>query len=170
MSETQQAPQPPDIGRRTLTPLGYAICVAVPILIAALGFTYLHFHYDKEQLVSGQRLPILTSLWKPGDDSMDAAFTGKLVLESGCLRLEASDGTLATVVWPADYEASVPRVGPSDQVKVYDTDRNIVARSDDTIRFGGGSVPVGEYAGRPCAPDSGDVLLVQSDVEVGSAE
>jgi hypothetical protein len=101
---------------------------------------------------------------------MDAAFTGKLVLESGCLRLEASDGTLATVVWPADYEASVQRVGPSDQVKVYDTDRNIVARSDDTIRFGGGSVPVGEYAGRPCAPDSGDVLLVQSDVEVGSAE
>ena len=170
MSETQPAPQPPDIGRRTLTPLGYVICVAVPILIAALGFTYLHFHYDKEQLVSGQRVPILTSLWEPGDDSMDAAFTGKLVLASGCLQLEASDGTLATVVWPADYEATVQRVGPSDQVKVYDTDRNIVARSDDTIRFGGGSVPVGEYAGRPCAPDSGDVLLVQSEVEVGSAE
>ena len=59
MSEgpSSRAPQPPDIGRRTLSPFGYAVCVVVPILIAAVGFTYLHFHYDKEQLVNGTRLP-----------------------------------------------------------------------------------------------------------------
>ena len=41
VSETQapDTPRPPDIGRRTLSPFGYAVCVAVPILIAALGFT-----------------------------------------------------------------------------------------------------------------------------------
>ena len=71
MSETQapDTPRPPDIGRRTLSPFGYAVCVAVPVLIAALGFTYLHFHYDKEQLVDGDRIRILTSDWKPGDPS-----------------------------------------------------------------------------------------------------
>jgi hypothetical protein len=173
MSDTESptTPRPPDISRRTLTPFGYVLCVAVPILIAALGFTYLHFHYDKEQLVSGERIAILTSDWKPGDDAMTAGpFTGKLVLEAGCLRLEVADGTLVDLVWPADFEATVQRVGPTEQVKVYDTERDIVARSDDTIEFGGGSVPVGEYAGQPCAPASGDVLVVNSEVKVGGVE
>ena len=92
VSETQapDTPRPPDIGRRTLTPFGYAVCVAVPILIAALGFTYLHFHYDKEQLVDGDRIRILTSDWTPGDPSDDALATGELVLgDDGCLRLDA---------------------------------------------------------------------------------
>ncbi len=40
------------------------------------------------------------------------------------------------------------RVGPSDQLKVYDPDRDIVARSGDTIELGGGFADVGEYAGR----------------------
>jgi hypothetical protein len=167
VSETPtRTPQPPDITRRTLTPFGYAICVAVPILIAALGFTFLHFHYDKEQLVSGTRLQILTSDWKPGDDSMAAGpFQGELVLgDDGCLRLGDQ-----TVVWPKDFEATVQRVGPTDQIKVYDPDRDIVARSAQTISFGGGSVPVGDYAGQPCAPASGDVLLVQSEITVVDA-
>ena len=45
------------------------------------------------------------------------------------------------MVWPKDWEATVQRVGSADQIKVYDTDRNIVARSSQTISFGGGSVP-----------------------------
>ena len=42
MSETTEAPRvpqeprPPDIDRRTLTPFGYAVCVVVPIVIAAI--------------------------------------------------------------------------------------------------------------------------------------
>jgi hypothetical protein len=167
---TTHPPKPPDIGRRTLTPFGYAVCVAVPILVAALGFTYLHFHYDKEQLVSGTRLHILTSDWKPGDDAMTAQVTGRLELgDDGCLRLAGPDGTSADLVWPHDYEATVQRVGPTDQLKVYDPARDIVARSAQTIELGGGSVDVGSYAGQPCAPSSGQVFLVQSAPKVVGA-
>jgi hypothetical protein len=160
-------PRPPDITRRTLTPFGYAVCVAVPLVIAALGFVFLHFHYDKEDLVSGNRLQILTSDWKVGDDSGDALVTGQLVLgDDRCMRLEAPDGTLVDLVWPADYEATEQIVGRADQLKVYDTERGIVARSSDHIELGGGSAPVGDYAGQPCAPASGEVFLVQSEVKV----
>jgi hypothetical protein len=169
MSETRApgTPRPPDLGRHTLSRFGYAVCVAVPILIAALGFTYLHFHYDKEQLVSGDRIPILTSDWTPDDDAMDALATGELVLgDDGCMRLSADDGTQVELVWPADYEATVQRVGPSDQLKVYDPDRDIVARSSQTLELGGGFADVGAYAGEPCAPSSAQVFLVQSAPKV----
>jgi hypothetical protein len=168
MSEAPtRPPQAPDIGRRTLTPFGYAVCIAVPILIAAGLFTFLHFHYDKEQLVSGDHLQILTSDWKAGDPGDTALVTGSLVLgDDRCLRLQTKDGGTVDLVWPADYEATVQRVGPTDQLKVYDPDRDIVARSQQSIELGGGSVPVGDYAGRTCAPASGDVFVVQSEVKV----
>jgi len=160
-------PRPPDLGRRTLTPFGYAMCVVVPILIAAIGFTYLHFHYDQEQLVKGDKLAILTSDWQPGDDAMSALVTGKLALDDGCVRLEGSDGTVVDLVWPADYEATVQRVGSADQLKVYDTDRNIAARGDDTVQLGGGFVSADPYLDSPCAPVSDQVFLIQSEVKVG---
>ena len=172
MSETRapDTPRPPDIGRRTLSPFGYAICVAVPILIAALGLTYLHFHYDNEQLVDGDRIRILTSDWEPGDPFDQALATGELVLgDDGCLRLDAGDGTQVDLVWPADYEATVQRVGPTDQLKVYNSDRDIVARSSQTLELGGGFTDVGEYAGRACAPSSGQVFLVQSEPRIVDA-
>ncbi len=165
MSETEapETPQRPDIERRTLTPFGYAVCVAVPILIAALGFTFLHFHYDKEDLVDGDSIRILTSQWQPGDPADGALATGALVLgDDGCLRLGAADGTQLELVWPADYEATVQRVGRDDQLKVYDPERNIVARSKQVIELGGGFTDVGEYAGLACAPSAGQVFLVQS--------
>jgi hypothetical protein len=166
-SQAPEQPRPPDIGRRTLTPFGYAVCIAVPVLIAAIGFTFLFFNYDKEQLVDGDRIRILTSDWKPGDGSNDALVTGELVLgDDGCLRLGAGDGTEVELVWPAGYVATVQRVNRDDQLKVYDPDRDIVARSDQTLGLGGGFTDVGEYAGRACAPESGEVFLVQSDVEV----
>jgi hypothetical protein len=159
-------PQPPDIGRRTLTPLGYAVCVVVPFLIAAAGFTFLHFHYDKEQLVSGTRLHILTSDWTPDDPAMTALATGQLALgDDGCLRLGTTE-----LVWPKDYEATVQRVGSADQIKVYDPARDIVARSAQTIELGGGFADVGQYAGLACAPSSGQVFLVQSEPKVVAAE
>lgn len=159
MSETQapDAP-PPDIGRRTLTPFGYALCVAVPIVIAALGFTFLHFNYDNDQLVDGDRIQILTSDWTPADPASDALVRGELTLgDDGCLRLGTTD-----LVWPKDYEATVQNVGRSDQIKVYNPARDIVARSEQTLELGGGFGDVGEYAGEPCAPSSGQVFLVQS--------
>lgn len=169
MTETPTStPQPPDITRRTLTPFGYAVCVVVPLLIAAIGFTLLHFHYDKEDLVDGRLIPILTSDWEPGDPADEALATGELVLgDDGCLRLAAVDGTQVDLVWPADYEASVQRVGRSDQVKVYDVDRDIVARSSQTLELGGGfSTDLAAYAGSACAPTTDQVFLVQSEPRV----
>jgi hypothetical protein len=172
MSETPtRTPQPPDITRRTLTPLGYAICAVIPILIAAAGFTFLHFHYDKEQLVNGTRLHILTSDWKVGDDGATAEETGQLVLgDDRCMRLATADGSQVDLVWPHDYEATVLRNGVTDQLKVYDTDRSIVARSSDHIELGGAMVDVGTYAGLACAPPAGSqVFLVQSEVKIVDA-
>ena len=164
-TETPDRARPPDIGRRTLTPLGYVLWVAVPILIAALGFTFLHFHYDKEDLVDGTRVAILTSDWTPGDASQMAAFGGELTIDDdGCVRV-AGD----VVVWPKDFEATVQRVGPSDQLKLYGPERDIVARGGDVVQLGGGMADVGQYAGRACAPTSGGIFLVQSEVKVVGA-
>jgi hypothetical protein len=164
-------PQPPDINRRTLTPFGYAVCVVVPVLLAAAGFTYLHFHYDKEQLVRGDKLSILTSDWKPGDDAMTAQVTGQLLLgDDRCLRLESHDGSQVDLVWPDDYEAAVEQSTQGPRVSVYDPDRDVVARNSDTIQLGGGYADVGDHAGEPCAPRSGQVFLVQSKVQVVGAE
>jgi hypothetical protein len=168
-TEAPATPRPPDIGRRTLTPFGYAVCFVVPILIAALGFTYLHFHYDKEQLVDGTRLHILTSDWTPGDDAMDAQLTGQLVLTDGCLGFETVDGVV-DVAWPADYVATVQHVGPDDQLKVYDPDRDIVARSKQGLELGGGmTTDLAAYAGGSCTPTSGELFLVQSEPRVVDA-
>ena len=50
------------------------------------------------------------------------------------------------------------RVGPTDQLKVYDPDRDIVARSSQTLELGGGFADVGEYAGRAVRPELGPGL------------
>jgi hypothetical protein len=168
VSETRapDAPHPPDLGRRTLSPFGYAVCIVVPFVIAALGFVVLHFHYDKEDLVSGTRVQLLTSDWKPGDAALTDRVSGELALEDGCVRLVGPDGTRVDVVWPADYEATVQRVASRDQLKVYDTERHIAARGGDTVELGGGYDSADPYAGFACAPTSDEVFLVQSKVTV----
>jgi hypothetical protein len=165
------APRPPDINRRTLTPLGYAVVAAVPVLIAAIAFTVLYINYDPENVVSGKRVPILTSTWKPGDPSQQALVSGQLTLgEDGCVHLIASDGSQFDAVWPFDYEATVGTGSTVNRLKLYDTDRKIVARGGDQVQMGGGFGELGEYAGRPCAPDSGEVAFVQSEVVVTARE
>jgi hypothetical protein len=170
MTEDQRAPRPPDLHRRTLTPVGYALCVAVPILIAAIGLTFLHFNYDKEDLVDGTRLQILTADRQPGEAASVELFRGELVLDNRCTYLESAEGARTAIVWPSGFEATAQTVGHSDQLKVYDPDRSIVARSGNTIEFRGGSVPAADFAGKACAPPSGDALAVQSDVRVVGAE
>jgi hypothetical protein len=94
---------------------------------------------------------------------------GELELgDDGCLRLGTDEGAQVDLVWPADYQATVQRVGGRDQLKVYDPGRDIVARSGQTLELGGGYTDVGEYAGRPCAPGSGEVFVVQSEPTIVS--
>lgn len=157
----ERDPQPPDLERRVLTPLGYAVAVAIPVVIAAVGIVFLFFNYDDEDLVSGKRVPVLTSDWEPGDAGSDAQLTGAVTLEEGCVTVGNT-----YVVWPKDYEVTVETVGAGEQVKVYDPERRIVARGGNTVEMGGGYTDVGSYAGRPCAPASGEVFVVQSDVTV----
>jgi hypothetical protein len=166
-----RTPRPPDLDRRTLTPFGYAVCVVVPVLLAAIGLVVLHFHYDKEQLVSGTRLAILTS----GQETKVAGGTdqllGKVTLgDDRCVTVVGTDGTPTTPVWPKDYEATVQRVGVADQVKVYDTFRNIAARSEQTIEVTGQYADAAQYAGQACAPASGEVFVVESKVKVVSQD
>ena len=44
-----------------------------------------------------------------------------------------------------------------------------MARSSQTLELGGGFTDVGEYAGRACAPSSGQVFLVQSEPRIVDA-
>ena len=60
-------------------------------------------------------------------------------------------------------------VNGTDQIKVYNPDRDIVARSAQTIEVGGGFGDVGADAGQPCAPGSGQAFLVQSEPRVVDA-
>jgi hypothetical protein len=166
VTDTERTPRPPDINRRTLTPFGYAVCVVVPILIAAIGLTILHFGYDKEDLVDGRKVALLTSDWEPGDAGDGAALSGELTYDDdGCVRVGGE-----VVVWPKDFEATVQRVGPTDQLKIYDPAREIVARSGNVLSLGGGMADAGAYAGRTCAPAAGEVFFVQSQVKVVGAE
>jgi hypothetical protein len=166
MSETSapEDPRGPDINRRTLTPVGYLIVAIIPVLIAALGILVVVVNYDPEDVVTGKRVPILTSDWRAGDSGDGALIEGELELGSDdCVHLIGTDGSQVEVVWPFDYEATVES---GRQLKLYDIDRKVVARDGDQVRMSGGYGDVGEYAGRPCAPDSGSVAFVQSEVVV----
>jgi hypothetical protein len=161
VTQAPETPRAPDIGRRTLTPFGYAVAVVVPIVIAAIGITILHFNYDPEDNVEGQRVPILTSSWIPGQPSDGQTIAGELDLGAdGCVELTAADGATLTPVWPSGWEATVQE----GQLRLYDPERAIVARSGDQVQMTGGTQDVGAYAGRPCAPTSGEVSVVQSEV------
>lgn len=173
MSDTRapEAPPPPDLARRTLTPFGYAVVAVVPVLIAAIAFTIVYINYDPEDVVSGKRVPILTSTWKPGDQHDNTLIRGELTLgDDGCVHLIAADGTQVEVVWPFDYEATVDTGSTGDRLKLYDTDRKIVARGGDQVQMGGSFGELGSYAGRPCAPESGEVAFAQSEVVVTARE
>jgi hypothetical protein len=162
-SEAESPSRPPDLERRTLTTFGYLVATVVPVLIAAVGLTILHFNYDPEDNVDGERVPLLVSNYIPGQDTAGALIAGDLTLDDdGCVRLLQADGSELTAVWPAGWEATQVK----GDLRLYDTDRSIVAQGGDSVQMGGTFEDVGSYAGRPCAPDSGRIALVQSDVTV----
>ena len=166
MTETSapEDPRGPDINRRTLTPVGYVVVAVIPVLIAALGILVVYVNNDPEDVVTGKRVPILTSDWRDGDAGDSALIEGKLELgPDDCVHLVAPDGSQVEVVWPFDYDATVD---PGRKLKLYYIDRKIVARDGDQVRMSGGYQDVGALAGRECAPDSGSVALVQSEVVV----
>lgn len=156
-------PQAPDLEKRSLSRMGYAVWIVVPVVIAAIGLTLLHFNYDPEDNVEGERVPILTSNFINGQPNAGELITGELVLDDQeCMRLETQDGEEITPVWPADYEATLYR----DELRLYDPERNIVARSGDIVQMGGQFQDVAAYSANPCAPESGQVAVVQSAIAI----
>ena len=160
VSETRapDAPRPPDIGRRTLSavrvrrlrrgadpdrgPRASPTCTSTT---------------TRSSWSSGDRIRILTSDWEPGDPADQALATGELVLgDDGCLRLDAGDGTQVDLVWPADYEATVQRVGPSRPAQgLRPGPRHRGPQRPDPSSSAAGSPTSASTPAVPCAPSSG---------------
>lgn len=69
---------------------------------------------------------------------MEALLYGRLVLEEGCLRILADDGSGYLVIWPYDYTVALEN---GDRVAVIDGSGTTVARVGDLVRMGGGTSP-----------------------------
>ncbi|WP_244929797.1 hypothetical protein [Nocardioides sp. W7] len=164
----QQAEGPyrpdPSYGRRALSTRGYVAAVVVPVLIAAGLFGLVVWNYDDSD-IQGSTAPLLVSSWRSGQPAGAEQIIG--VLEKGegdCPVLRSADG-LASVAWPAGYAA---RVSAGGTLTVYDPDNDAAVRAGQEVRATGSLVEVAgsEYAGRPCAPGSGGLLAIQSEVQV----
>lgn len=147
-----------------LTRAGYLIVAVVPIVIAAMGIGVLFLVHGDDAAPSGTPVPLMTSSYKPGVPGDNALIAGVLALGGdGCVYLDAPDGTQLPVVWPAEYTARRTTTG---DLTLYDPDDNVVAHDGDQIRTGGSIGDVGAYRGRPCAPLTGQVAVVQSSIAV----
>lgn len=164
MSTDQQAGPDPTYGRQALSTRGYVLAGVVPVLIAAALFGIVVWNYDDTD-VQGSTSPLLVSSWRPGQEVGGEQIAGVLEADDeGCPVLATADETLA-VVWPAGYSA---RVSAGGTLTVYDPDAKPVVREEQEIRATGALVDIAGTAlvGRPCAPESGQVVEIQSAVQV----
>lgn len=75
-----------------------------------------------------------------------AAFTGKLVVEDGCLRMKHLDGVGSYLpVWPHDYSLSTE----DNDVRLLDGEGQVAARLGDAVRVGGGEIRQSEVGPTP---------------------
>lgn len=163
MTTAPSTPRPPNLERRQLSGRGYLVWIAIPFVIAAIGFTILHFNYDPEDVVKGERVPILTSSYITGQPNAGQLITGELTLDDqDCMRLVGADGAEITPVWPADYEAAVDK----GVLSLYDPERVVVARGGDTVQMSGEFQDSSRFAANPCDPETGQVAVVQSQIAI----
>lgn len=154
----------PTYGRRALSTKGYVAVGVIPVLIAAVLYALVVWNYEETD-VQGTSAPLLASSWQPGAPAGSEPVMGVLGRDDdGCPVLLTDDETLS-VAWPAGWSA---RVSPGGTLTVYDPRDRPQVRVDQEIRATGSVVDVAgsPYAGRPCAPGSGTVVEIQSDVQV----
>lgn len=150
---------------QALSRRGYALAVAVPVLVAALAFGVIAVVSAGDETQSGTTVRLPVAGYAP-----DAADAGTPV--EGYLRVDAdqcvylqpterggNESDQLWVVWPAGYRAILDH----NTVTLYDADDDEVAVEGDVLRASATTVPVGVTAAEPCLPDTGDVLLLQSD-------
>jgi hypothetical protein len=112
--------------------------------------------FSKEELIKIAASAPTTTPFFPvqmdGLDQMNALAEGKLVLDSGYLRLKPSFGESHLLIWPYGYSLSIE----GKEIQVIDSDGQVAARVGDRIKVGGGEVPaeiVERYIGQPL-PDN----------------
>ncbi len=108
---------------------------------------------------TGTSLPLATAEEPATGGAMEAGLSGRLTSdETGCLAVGGP------TVWPFGFRAE-ERAG---RAVLLDETGAVVAEEGDYLESGGGSVPVGPRTGSPCAPEQGDVFLVQSEITVAT--
>lgn len=148
---------------QALSNRGYLLAVLVPVVIAALGFGAVSLVSAGDETTRGVSVHLPVSGWATGAAGGGQAIEGVLSLDADdCVYLD-DHGTRVWPVWPAGYHASIDH-GRLSLFRANDT--QAIAVDGDHVQMSGGSAPVGNFASEPCLPDSGDVAVVQSDVQV----
>ena len=107
----------------------------------------------------GSPVSIPTSDWQPGDDSMAALMSGTLRAdETGCPFVQNDFGKV-TPVWPQGYTAV--RLENGDVV-VSAPSGQVVARTGDHVRVGGGEVP--SDGKQPCLDGAEKEFVINEDL------
>ena len=173
MAEQQETQEPAyDRWARSdaLSRRGYVLAVVVPIVIAACAFGLVSLVASDDNGISGATVRLPEAGYAPTNASDDGLIQGVLRLDDDhCVYLESgqdgADPGRVVAIWPAGYKAS--REGA--RLTVYDAESNVVAHDGDEVRASGGFTDVSTFAGEPCLPDSGEVAVIQSSVEVVAA-
>lgn len=158
---------------QALSNRGYLIAVLVPVLIAAAAFGVVALVSAGDETRSGVSVRLPVSGWAPDNAGRAMPTQGRPI--EGTLAMDADHCVYLTPsvrggnesdkvwpVWPAGYSATLD----DNRLSLYDADDHVVAVDGDHVRMMGGSAPVAEFASEPCLPDSGEVAIVQSDVQV----
>jgi hypothetical protein len=152
---------------QALSNRGYVLAVAVPVLLAAAAFGVVSLVSAGDDVRSGVSVHLPVSGYAPAGGGGSAVIEGVLSVDADhCAYLAPVPGSGAPAkvwpVWPAGYHATLDH----NRLSLYDDHDKSVAVDGDHVRMTGGSAPVGNFASEPCLPDTGDVPVVQSDVEV----
>lgn len=95
--------------------------------------------------------PLARSAWQPGQSSMSALATGRLLLDDdGCvrLRMEGDDeGELTPVLWPRGWVAEPAEGG----VVIRDPAGARTVTTGTVVELGGGYLQEDRYDPQPCA-------------------
>jgi hypothetical protein len=109
---------------------------------------------------------LLTSSWAPGDPSDFALIQGTLVLSTDrcvALRAPTSSAPPVPVAWPQGY--TTRWMGGSKSIaEIVAADGTVVARTGQSVTFGGGSGGVSGATPGPCRPTNGTVFFIQEDL------
>lgn len=156
--------------RDALSRRGYILAVVVPIVIAACAFGLVSLVASDDSGISGATVRLPEAGYAPTNASDGAQIQGVLRLDDDhCVYLESgqdgADPGRVVAIWPAGFKAS--REG--ERLTIYDAQTKAIAHDGDEVRAAGGFTDVSTFAGEPCVPDTGEVAVIQSSVEVVAA-